>query len=95
MMANPSCRLNRVDQICSFLPPSHRAIMSAPHVMNGETMTEFAAELNRRITSARESLRAAQAADDLDAERVYAGELDSLLHLATENGVDVQPDTAR
>ncbi|WP_344215310.1 hypothetical protein [Kribbella sancticallisti] len=58
-------------------------------------MTEFAIELNRRITAAREFLRAAQAAEDLDAERVYAGELDSLFHIAVENGVDVQPEVAR
>jgi hypothetical protein len=29
---------------------------------------------------------------DLDDERVYSGELDSLLRLAMENGVTVPPD---
>ncbi|WP_410790021.1 hypothetical protein [Kribbella sp. C-35] len=58
-------------------------------------MTEFATELNRRIAAARESVRAARDADDLDAERVYAGELDSLLHIAAENGVDVPSDITR
>jgi hypothetical protein len=58
-------------------------------------MTEFAAELHRRITDARQALHAAQTTGDLDAERVHAGELDSLLHLARENGIDVPPDTTR
>ncbi|MET9273548.1 hypothetical protein [Kribbella sp. NPDC003557] len=60
-------------------------------------MTEFAVELNRRIAAARDALRAARAAADLDAERVYAGELDSLLHIAAENEVDVpaEPDEGR
>jgi hypothetical protein len=56
-------------------------------------MTEFAVELNRRIAAARDALRAARAAADLDAERVYAGELDSLLHIAAENEVDVPPES--
>jgi len=60
-------------------------------VLKREIMTEFAAELHRRITDARHALQTAHAAGDLDAERVYAGELDSLLHLAHENGVDVRP----
>ena len=52
-------------------------------------MTEFATELHRRIADARQALQTAHTAGDLDAERVYAGELDSLLHLAHENGIDV------
>jgi hypothetical protein len=58
-------------------------------------MTEFAAELHHRIDAAREAVRAAQAAGDLDDERVHTGELDSLLRIAAENGVDVPPDVAR
>ncbi len=58
-------------------------------------MTEFATELNRRITDARQALQAARDAGDLDSERVHAGELDSLLRIAMENGIDVQPDTTR
>jgi hypothetical protein len=57
-----------------------------------ETMNEFADELHRRITDARQALRTAREAGDLDAERVYAGELDSLLHLARENGITVDAD---
>lgn len=52
-------------------------------------MNTFADELLRRITGAREALRTAQDDGDLDAERVYAGELESLLHLAQEHGVDL------
>jgi hypothetical protein len=57
-----------------------------------ETMNAFADELLRRITAARQTLRTAQEDGDLDAERIYAGELDSLLHLARENGVSVDVD---
>ncbi|MEV0283691.1 MULTISPECIES: hypothetical protein [unclassified Kribbella] len=56
-------------------------------------MNAFADELHRRITDAREAVRAAQEAGDLDAERVYAGELDSLLHLAREHGINAEADT--
>ncbi|TCC07883.1 hypothetical protein [Kribbella soli] len=52
-------------------------------------MDTFAAELHQRITSAREHLRAAQDTGDLDAERIYSGELDSLIHQALENGITV------
>ena len=57
-----------------------------------ETMNAFADELLRRITDACQALHAAQEGGDLDAERVYAGELDSLLHLARENGISVEVD---
>lgn len=55
-------------------------------------MDTFSAELRQRIVSARRALRAARADGDLDSERVYSGELDSLLRLALENGVTVPPD---
>jgi hypothetical protein len=54
-----------------------------------ETMNAFADELLRRITAARQTLRTAQEDGDLDAERIYAGELDSLLRQALENGITV------
>ncbi|MER7245612.1 hypothetical protein [Kribbella sp. NPDC000426] len=54
-------------------------------------MDTFSAELRQRIAAARHALRAARADGDLDAERVYSGELDSLLRLAMEHGVTV-PD---
>ena len=52
-------------------------------------MDAFTEELRQRIAAARRELRAAQETGDLDAERVYSGELDSLLRLALENGVTV------
>ncbi|MFG1912505.1 hypothetical protein [Kribbella sp. NPDC048928] len=55
-------------------------------------MDTFTAELRRRITSAREQLRAAEETGDLDAERVYSGELDSLLRLALDNGITIPPE---
>lgn len=55
-------------------------------------MDAFTDELRQRIVAARRELRAAQGTGDLDAERVYAGELDSLLRLALENGVTVPAD---
>ena len=55
-------------------------------------MNAFADELLRRITDARQALHTARGEADLDAERVYAGELDSLLHLARENGVPLDAD---
>ncbi|MFI7063677.1 hypothetical protein ACIBL3_22015 [Kribbella sp. NPDC050124] len=55
-------------------------------------MNAFADELHRRINDARVAVRAAQEAGDLDAERVYAGELDSLLHLAREHGITTEAD---
>jgi hypothetical protein len=57
-----------------------------------ETMNSFADELLRRITDARRALHTAREESDLDAERVYAGELDSLLHLARENDVHLTTD---
>ena len=48
-------------------------------------MSEFAAELIRRINDAREALQLAQAAGEYDAEQVYTGELDSLYRLAEQN----------
>ncbi|WP_329000831.1 hypothetical protein OHA18_41170 [Kribbella sp. NBC_00709] len=55
-------------------------------------MDTFSAELRQRITSARHALRTAQADGDLDAERVYSGELESLLRQALDNGVTVPAD---
>lgn len=55
-------------------------------------MSSFADELLHRISAARQALSSARDAGELDSERVYAGELDSLLRLAMENGVTVQPD---
>ena len=55
-------------------------------------MDTFTEELRRRIDSARRKLRAAQETGDLDAERVYSGELDSLLRLALENGIVIPTD---
>ena len=54
-------------------------------------MNTFAEELGHRITNTRRALRTAQDEGDIDAERVYAGELDSLLRLAMEHGLTV-PD---
>lgn len=56
-------------------------------------MEEFSAELQQRIATARRELRAARESGDLDAERVYAGELDSLLRLAAENDVVVPAES--
>ena len=55
-------------------------------------MSAFADELLRRIADARQALRGAEAAGEFDGERVYAGELDSLLRLAMDNGVSIPPD---
>jgi hypothetical protein len=57
-------------------------------------MSSFADELLQRIAGARQALSNAEAAGELDAERVYAGELDSLLRLAMENGVVVPSEPA-
>ncbi|HWD79209.1 MAG TPA: hypothetical protein VG497_10005 [Kribbella sp.] len=56
-------------------------------------METFSAELQQRIATARRELRAARESGDLDAERVYAGELDSLLRLAAENDVVVPTES--
>jgi hypothetical protein len=55
-------------------------------------MNTFADELLHRIAEARRALREAREDGDLDAERVYNGELDSLLRLARDNGVTVDTD---
>jgi hypothetical protein len=55
-------------------------------------MSAFADVLQLRISDARQALRSAQDAGDIDGELVYAGELDSLLRLAMENGVMIPPD---
>ncbi|TCN32932.1 hypothetical protein EV644_12326 [Kribbella orskensis] len=57
-------------------------------------MSSFADELLQRIARARQALSNAEDAGELDAERVYAGELDSLLRLAMENGVVVPSEPA-
>jgi hypothetical protein len=54
-------------------------------------MSEFAAELIRRINDAREALQLAQAAGEYDAEQVYTGELDSLYRLAEQNNIPILP----
>ncbi|GAA3536667.1 hypothetical protein [Kribbella ginsengisoli] len=55
-------------------------------------MSSFDDELLHRISAARQALSAARDAGELDSERVYAGELDSLLRLAMDNGVAVPPE---
>ncbi|MEV0801564.1 hypothetical protein AB0I34_27975 [Kribbella sp. NPDC050281] len=55
-------------------------------------MDAFTEELRQRVVTARRELRTAQDSGDLDAERIYSGELDSLLRLAMENGVTVPAD---
>jgi hypothetical protein len=55
-------------------------------------MDTFTEELRQRITAAREQLRTAQDAGDLDAERIYSGELDSLLRLALDNDIALPPE---
>ena len=55
-------------------------------------MDTFTEELRHRIAAARRELRTAQQTGDLDAERVYSGELDSLLRLALENGIVIPAD---
>lgn len=55
-------------------------------------MTNFAEELLLRISAARQALESAQRAGELDAEQVYAGELDSLFRLARENDITIPPE---
>jgi len=55
-------------------------------------MSAFTDVLLLRIADARQALRSAQDAGDIDGELVYAGELDSLLRLAMENSVMILPD---
>ena len=56
-------------------------------------MDTFSTELRQRIVSARRALRTAQQDGDLDAERIYSGELESLLRQALDNGVTVPPES--
>ncbi|MGW7685336.1 hypothetical protein ACWGID_31640 [Kribbella sp. NPDC054772] len=53
---------------------------------------EFALDLRRRVREARQAQAEARAAGDLYAVDVREGELDSLLRLAMENGVDLTGD---
>jgi hypothetical protein len=53
---------------------------------------EFALDLGRRVRQARQALATARAEDDLYAADVRSGELDSLLRLAKENGIDLTDD---
>jgi len=55
-------------------------------------MSAFTDVLLLRIVDARQALRSAQDAGDIDSELVYAGELDSLLRIAMDNGVMIPPD---
>jgi hypothetical protein len=58
-------------------------------------MSAFTDVLLLRIVDARQALRCAQDAGDIDGELVYAGELDSLLRIAMDNGVMIPPDPTR
>lgn len=51
--------------------------------------SEFALDLRRRVREAKQALRESAAEGDLYAVDVRSGELDSLLRLAMENGVDI------
>ena len=51
--------------------------------------SEFAVDLRRRVREAKQALAEARAEGDLYAVDVRIGELDSLLRLAMENGVDL------
>ncbi|MFG1813454.1 hypothetical protein ACGFIF_06805 [Kribbella sp. NPDC049174] len=51
--------------------------------------SEFAGDLRRRVREAKQALTEARSEGDLYAVDVRIGELDSLLRLAMENGVDV------
>jgi hypothetical protein len=50
---------------------------------------EFARDVRRRVREAEQALREAEAEGDFYAADVRTGELDSLLRLAMENGVDL------
>jgi hypothetical protein len=54
--------------------------------------SEFAGDLRRRVREARQALEAAKSAGDFYAVDVRTGELESLLRLAMEHGVDVDAD---
>jgi len=53
-------------------------------------MGEFAARLRQRIEDTEAALRRAMTARDVYAEQVEQGELDSLLRIAADHGVDPQ-----
>lgn len=56
--------------------------------------SEFAVDLRRRVREAKQALAEARAEGDLYAVDVRIGELDSLLRLAMENGVDLGEEIA-
>jgi len=56
---------------------------------------EFAADLRRRVFEARQALAEATADDDLYAVDVRLGELDSMLRLAMEHGIELGDDADR
>jgi hypothetical protein len=56
--------------------------------------SEFAVDLRRRVREAKQALAEARAEEDLYAVDVRTGELDSLLRLAMENGVDLGEEIA-
>jgi hypothetical protein len=51
--------------------------------------SEFALDLRRRVREARQALDQARAEGDFYAVDVRAGELDSLIRVAMENGIDL------
>ena len=53
---------------------------------------EFATDLRRRVHEARQALDQARAESDFYAVDVRTGELDSLLRVAMENGIDLNSD---
>lgn len=57
-------------------------------------MGDFVAALRERLRRAREALASARAGDDAYAVQVAAGDLDGVLRLARENGIDVDDDRA-
>jgi hypothetical protein len=57
-------------------------------------MGEFSIRLRQRIFDTESALRRAMYAKDTYAVQVEQGELDSLLRIAAEHGVDVAPPTA-
>jgi hypothetical protein len=57
-------------------------------------MGEFSTRLRQRISDTESALRRAMYAKDPYAVQVEQGELDSLLRIAAEHGVDVSAPTA-
>jgi hypothetical protein len=57
-------------------------------------MGEFSTRLRQRIFDTESALRRAMYAKDTYAVQVEQGELDSLLRIAAEHGVDVAPPAA-